>query len=165
MEDLPKLALSVRQPWAWALIHGGKDVENRSRAPSGAARLIGRRLAIHASSGMTREEYCAASAFMLRIGVTCPPPADLARGGVIGSVRLVRIDRESDSPWFFGPCGLVVDDPRPCDPIASTGALGLFDWRPGTVNPPALREALPWMRAFSGARQVATPAPLFGDGM
>ena len=22
--------LSVRQPWAWALIHGGKDVENRS---------------------------------------------------------------------------------------------------------------------------------------
>ena len=22
--------LSVRQPWAWAIIHGGKDVENRN---------------------------------------------------------------------------------------------------------------------------------------
>jgi len=25
-------ALTVRQPWAWAIIHGGKDVENRSRS-------------------------------------------------------------------------------------------------------------------------------------
>lgn len=164
MEELPKLALSVRQPWAWALMHGGKDVENRSRAPSGAARLIGHRLAIHASSGMTRQEYCAASVFMQRIGVTCPPPADLPRGCVIGSVRLVRLDRESDSPWFFGPCGLVVDDPRPCLPIPATGALGLFDWRQGTINAPALREALLWMRAFSGARKPAAPAPLFGEG-
>ncbi len=26
----PMLALSIRQPWAWAVIHAGKDVENRS---------------------------------------------------------------------------------------------------------------------------------------
>ena len=25
-------ALTVRQPWAWAIIHGGKDVENRVRS-------------------------------------------------------------------------------------------------------------------------------------
>ena len=25
----PNKALSVRQPWAWAIIHGGKDIENR----------------------------------------------------------------------------------------------------------------------------------------
>lgn len=30
MLDLPELALSVRQPWAWAIIHAGKDIENRS---------------------------------------------------------------------------------------------------------------------------------------
>ncbi|WP_409188395.1 hypothetical protein [Bradyrhizobium sp. RDM4] len=29
-DALPEFALSVRQPWAWAIIHGGKDVENRS---------------------------------------------------------------------------------------------------------------------------------------
>lgn len=27
--------LTVRQPWAWAIIHGGKDVENRSRNIAG----------------------------------------------------------------------------------------------------------------------------------
>lgn len=27
--------LTVRQPWAWAIIHGGKDVENRSRNVAG----------------------------------------------------------------------------------------------------------------------------------
>src|SRR5690349_14904511 len=25
-------ALTVQQPWAWAIIHGGKDVENRTQA-------------------------------------------------------------------------------------------------------------------------------------
>ena len=24
--------LTIRQPWAWAIVHGGKDVENRSRS-------------------------------------------------------------------------------------------------------------------------------------
>ena len=27
------LAVSIRQPWAWAVIHAGKDVENRQVAP------------------------------------------------------------------------------------------------------------------------------------
>ena len=27
--------LTVRQPWAWAIIHGGKDVENRVRNLAG----------------------------------------------------------------------------------------------------------------------------------
>lgn len=27
---LPRKALSVRQPWAWAIIFGGKPIENRS---------------------------------------------------------------------------------------------------------------------------------------
>jgi len=30
--------LTVRQPWAWAIIHGGKDVENRVRNVAGAYR-------------------------------------------------------------------------------------------------------------------------------
>ena len=29
-------ALSLRQPFAWAVIHGGKDVENRSWHSGGA---------------------------------------------------------------------------------------------------------------------------------
>lgn len=38
-------AITVRQPWAWAIVHGGKDVENRSRNIAGAYRGL---VAIHA---------------------------------------------------------------------------------------------------------------------
>jgi len=31
-------AITVRQPWAWAIIHGGKDVENRTRNIAGKYR-------------------------------------------------------------------------------------------------------------------------------
>lgn len=31
-------AITVRQPWAWAIVHGGKDVENRSRNIAGSYR-------------------------------------------------------------------------------------------------------------------------------
>jgi hypothetical protein len=28
-ERIPNRALSLKQPWAWAVIHGPKDIENR----------------------------------------------------------------------------------------------------------------------------------------
>jgi hypothetical protein len=44
---LPKMrALTVQQPWAWAIVHGGKDVENRTQAWGYRGPL-----AIHAGSG------------------------------------------------------------------------------------------------------------------
>jgi hypothetical protein len=137
------LAISVRQPYAWAIIHGGKNVENRSQ---GAVRHMCfhnvDRIAIHASKGMTREEYEDASGFMARLGVTCPPAADLLRGGIIGTVGIVGIVKEHESPWFFGPRGIVVKDPIPCEFVAGAGALGLFNWPHGLAahgepDPPA----------------------------
>ena len=45
----PMLALSIRQPWAWAIIHAGKDVENRSENMARRAeRLVGQIILIHA---------------------------------------------------------------------------------------------------------------------
>jgi len=131
--------LSVRQPWAWALIHAGKDVENRS---VGALRHMnlraGHRLAIHASKGMTREEYEEGADFMRGLGVVCPAARDLVRGAIIGSVEIVGVVKRSDSPWFFGPRAILVCDPHPCEPIPCRGALGLFAWTSGgEPEPPA----------------------------
>lgn len=39
-------ALTLKQPWAWAVAHAGKDVENRTWKPP--ASVIGHRIAIHA---------------------------------------------------------------------------------------------------------------------
>lgn len=60
---------------------------------------------------------------MASIGVTCPVPADLLRGGIIGSVVVVDVVKESSSPWFFGPRGLVLVERRPCPFVPAVGAL------------------------------------------
>jgi len=41
-DRLPSIALSVRQPWAWAIIHAGKPVENRSKLAIAAAAMKAR---------------------------------------------------------------------------------------------------------------------------
>lgn len=144
MVDLPDIALSVRQPWAWAIIYGGKDIENRVRR---AITLGGmdrhRRLAIHASSGMTRSEYDDAAEFMETLEVACPPPSELVRGAIIGSVSIVGITKQSASPWFFGPWGLELADAQACETIPCAGQLGAFRWRANVTD--AAREPLPWM--------------------
>lgn len=154
-------ALSVRQPWSWALIHAGKNVENRSAA---ALRHMNFRsvhcLAIHASKGMTREEYEHARDFMESIGVRCPDPADLLRGGVIGTVAVVGIVKAHDSPWFFGPRGILVANPEPLPFEAGPGALGLFDWKPkeGAIAEPPARWMTPCKRE---APERIEPEPSF----
>jgi hypothetical protein len=84
---------------AWAVIHAGKDCENRlSSARFKPA--VGARLLIHASKTMTAAEYENATAFMASIGVRCPQRDPLQFGGVIGSVFVRDIVTRSDSPWF-----------------------------------------------------------------
>ena len=130
MSSFPTIALSVRQPWAWAIIHAGKDIENRSwQAVNHGLRQRGR-IAIHASKGMTRYEYEDANETICKITdrAHIPPARDLLRGGIIGSVEVIDVVSDSDSPWFSGPRGLVLRDPVPCDFIASMGMLGYFKW-------------------------------------
>lgn len=101
-------ALSIRQPWAWAILHAGKRVENRSwychyRGP----------ILIHASKGMTRGEVEDFIEFILAPEIWAatkfpplpPPPANLPRGGIVGRAVIVDCISESRDPWFFGPYG------------------------------------------------------------
>ena len=45
-------ALTVQQPWAWAIVHGGKDVENRTRNLAGSYRGP---VAIHAGMQVSQD--------------------------------------------------------------------------------------------------------------
>lgn len=124
MGDLPAKALSIRQPWAWAIIHAGKDLENRNwrtqfRGP----------VCIHAAKGMTRREMHQALDFMETIGAAIPSIMPTLLGGIIGVAEVVDCVDASDSPWFMGRYGFVLRDARPVDFIPVKGALGFFDWR------------------------------------
>lgn len=162
MADLPRLALSVRQPWTHAIIYLGKPVENRSHASIRHMSLEGvDRTAIHAAKGMTRDEYDDAAGFMRQVlGIACPPAIELARGGIIGTARVVGIVKESTSPWFFGPRAIVLADPQPCDFIPARGQLGLFDWEP--AGPAIVPLPARWMltgRPSKSATEQAAKEP------
>lgn len=145
MGALPIRALSVRQPWAWAIIHAGKDVENRSKYAITMGGMKPGRIAIHASKGMTRAEYEAAARFMESIHIACPRPDQLVRGAIIGTVEVSGHVSSSASPWFFGPWALTLTAAAPCDPVPAAGKLGYFDWK---EDPGARADALPWMTAW-----------------
>ena len=75
---------------------------------------------------MTRAEHERAAEFMAKIGVRCPAPDELARGGIIGSVLVVGIVTAHRSRWFRGPYALVFADPRPAPFLSARGQVGLF---------------------------------------
>lgn len=147
MNDLPKHALSIMQPWAWLIVNGHKDIENRDwptkfRGP----------IAIHA--GKKLDEDCAMSLtysdgahhpvtgenMTIDTGqrlihsddewdtFSAPAWAD-KRGGIVGVAEIVDCVDASDSPWFVGRYGFIIRNARPVDFIPVRGALGFFDWR------------------------------------
>jgi hypothetical protein len=122
------LALSVRQPWAWMIIHADKDVENRDWPTKVRGRIL-----IHAAKTMTVEEWRPAWNFSQ--GTDAPAKANLAgltreniqRGGVIGSVEIYACVTHSPSHWFMGKYGFLLRDPRPLPFTPWPGRLGFFD--------------------------------------
>ena len=117
------------------------------------------RIAIHAASGLKEDEFRWGIHKLQQAGVACPRPDALPRRAIIGTVQVVDIVSHSDSPWFGGPMGLRLADPRPCAPIPAAGALGYFRWAAeGTLAP-----GLPWMRAFDRPNGDDRTASLFPD--
>jgi hypothetical protein len=94
-------ALTVRQPWAWAIIHAGKDIENRNWSNRHCHGTI----AIHASKR-------APAVHALPRGVRCPDDEELVRGAIVGVVDIVGIVERHRSRWLEGPIGWVLRNPR-----------------------------------------------------
>jgi hypothetical protein len=124
-EMLP--CLSIRQPWAWLILHGGKDIENRCWPTKRRGRVL-----VHAAKGMTLDEW--GSAWTFSHGSGANPKAHEAgltfktieRGGIVGSVEIVDCVEDSDSRWFMGRYGFVLRDPQPLPFVPWKGALGFF---------------------------------------
>lgn len=88
VEVLP--ALTLRQPWAWAVVHGGKDVENRRRNTGVRGTVV-----IHASTHDDPHEYRWACEWMRSRGLpdmaAIPRNDDLPRGVLVGTAELVDV--------------------------------------------------------------------------
>lgn len=118
--------LSVRQPWAWLIVHAGKDIENRTWPTRFRGRVL-----IHASKGMTRQEYEDAMNWVvlnsrLPLDFHEPKMDELLRGGIIGETEIVDCVTQSTSPWFMGEYGFVLRNSKPLPFEPCKGALGFF---------------------------------------
>lgn len=141
--------LTVKQPWAWAIVHGGKDVESRTRSLGPYRGPV----AIHAgldddtfdlSAALTRAAWVQWWTEAREAGVD----VGQQRGAVIGVVDLVSVHHATRndvatpcvhhdatygtvrcSPWAqVDAFHLVLRNPRPLTaPIPWRGALSL--WR------------------------------------
>jgi hypothetical protein len=137
-------AITVKQPWAWAIARAGKTIENRSRGTAHRGPL-----AIHAGlawsgRGADDKRVLAAVRKVTRDDIL---PSDLSRGAVIAIAELV--DSHPDAgccrPWGeseYSEAGgrvrtvvhhLVLEDIRPLpEALPCRGALGLW-WLPEDV--------------------------------
>jgi len=118
-------ALSVRQPWAWLIVHGYKDVENRVWSTAYRGPVL-----IHASKGLTRREYDECTLFMAHrpelAHIILPGFGQLERGGIVGRANVLDCVEWSASPWFVGPYGFVLGERAALPFRECKGALGLF---------------------------------------
>jgi hypothetical protein len=110
-------AISIQQPWAWLIVHGWKDVENRTRR----ARYRGP-LLIHAGKKFDHEAVRWVREQFPEITL----PSAFERGGIVGRVEVVDCVRVSSSRWFTGPFGLVLAQREPLPFYPCRGQLGLF---------------------------------------
>ena len=151
-------ALSIRQPWAWLIASGIKDVENRSWPTKFRGRIY-----IHAgkkmdkagldwlvhnynlqrawNEGLGRDTYC---------DIMERDETDYTKGAIIGEVDIVDcqfwydfMDKGIQSPWGeSGKYGFVLHNPVLYQtPIPCKGQLGFFE-----VTPEAETEYSPTLR-------------------
>jgi ASCH domain len=122
-------ALSVKQPWAWAIIEAGKDVENREKPPPYLGRLF-----IHAA----KEDALEGWHFLDEEGIRLPvnPPT----GCIIGSVDVWDCVRNSKSRWAMdGYCHWLLRNPRRHRCVPMSGNLGIFNVDLSQGGPPPRR--------------------------
>ena len=119
----PLRALTIRQPWADAIVHGAKRVENRTWAAP--AKHHGSRVLLHAAAG------CDRTVLVLPDGSLPAPEPMWTRGALMAVATLTGCHQAAGDccvPW--GEPGVwhwQFTDVRPLpEPIPCKGALGLW---------------------------------------
>jgi len=146
---MPTHALTLWQPWASAIVHGPKRVENRSWSPPG--NVIGRRIWIHAGMYIDHEHYEDVIDLWRMFGVREATIPKMVHGAIIGHAIVAGYGYERaaddgalltdpeytvvgavtsdvfDDPWWMGPYGWVLCDVREIQPVEVRGFQKL--WR------------------------------------
>lgn len=128
---IPIKALTLKQPWAYAVTRLGKNVENRSWTTRHRGML-----AIHAGSGWAGNEAQSAVAFSARCGYGDVQPARRQKAAIVAVVDLVDVCGVGldGRGCYCGPWAMErqwhwrLANPRALAvPVPCKGRLGLWD--------------------------------------
>lgn len=141
-------ALSIKQPWAWLICAGYKDIENRNWRIGRKSRHgpyssyhqanfsieLPRRIYVHASKQVDNEGAIWLWDMQEQLGIKdCMSQwVDICntwkQGAIIGEVDITGCVEKSDSPWFTGKYGFTLANPVLYEkPIPCKGRLGFFE--------------------------------------
>ncbi len=119
----------VKQPWAWLIVAGHKDIENRSWHTTHRGALL-----IAASLKRPHHDDMAEAIRYARERGVEVPVKQLQYGGVIGRVHVVNTVERHNSRWFMGPVGWVLRDAIELPFVPISGRLQLFDAPPDMLE-------------------------------
>ena len=97
LKKLP--AISIRQPWAWLIVNGYKDIENRKWATNLRGPVL-----IHAGQSKT-DTRPEALAYIKRKYRVADLPDTFETGGIVGIAEITDCVQRHRSKWFQGPFG------------------------------------------------------------
>jgi hypothetical protein len=115
-------ALSILQPYAWLIVTGKKDIENRTWWTSYRGPVL-----IHAGKNYPKRDYADDSDCY----ADYPESREAMIGGIVGIATIAGCVKASESRWFNGPYGFTLKDARQFPALVPMrGALGFFDVPP-----------------------------------
>lgn len=116
-------ALSIRQPYAWLIVNGIKDVENRTWHTGYRGPVL-----IHAGKTYPKRDHADDFDGLRAQGHPYPADRESMLGGIVGIATITGCVTSSTSKWWIGPVGFTLADARPLPAlIACKGELGFFD--------------------------------------
>lgn len=113
--------LSVRQPWAWLIVNGFKDIENRVWHQEYRGKVW-----IHASLTFEVQAYETLDIETEGTCINLPLPNEFDFGGIVGSADIVDCVSFDRSKWFEGPYGFVLQNQQVIEFKPMPGALKFF---------------------------------------
>ena len=129
-------ALSIKQPWAWAILQLGKDVENRTWSTNFRGFFL-----IHASKTLDKKGYeyleWVISQHPTKNNIhKLPQPKEFKVGGIVGFAEIIDCSLRKQSSWHNeGAYGFYLRNQTSIPFMPMKGKLGFFYADRGIVIP------------------------------
>lgn len=152
-------ALSIQQPYAFAITHGWKPVENRTWRTNFRGPFL-----IHTGKKELTDEV---EGVLRRIASQIQRPyVEVAglysqrnkRGGFVGAAVISDCVTEHPSEWFCGPYGFVLEDATPFRGFVLIEALGQRGWFDAPAS--VVNDLDVWLGAWKHAKAAGVGRPL-----